>query len=300
MTMSMRNSLLLTAALLAAACHAPPMSAAQAAGSGDYTLRSGGIERSYRVHVPASYDGRKPVPLVLSLHGGYGTGANQEEISGFSQLAERHGFIVAYPDGIARAWNAGECCGPPQERGVDDVGFIRALIAQLRQQYRIDERRIYGNGFSNGGMLMHRIACEAPELFAAVASNAGAPMTRSCAPARGLPFLVIQGREDQNMPWDGGIVKGTQRMAVREQVQRLARNNRCSGGEERLLLQAGPATCRSVAGCGDNEVSYCGVDGVGHQWPGGKTVLPRLLGKNTTAFSASETMWAFYARHPAK
>ncbi|MFA5941105.1 MAG: PHB depolymerase family esterase [Sinimarinibacterium sp.] len=295
------KTMIVAGALLAAACKAPPMSAAHAAvGGGDYELLSGGIERSYRVHVPASYDGSKPVPLVISLHGGWGNGANQEEISGFSQLAERHGFIVAYPDGVSRAWNAGSCCGPPQERGIDDVGFVRDLIAQLRKQYRIDEHRIYGNGFSNGGMLIHRIVCEAPGVFAAVAANASAPMTQRCEPAKGVPFLIIQGRDDERMPWGGGVVNGTQRMAVSDQVQRLARINRCSGGEERVIQQAGPAVCRSVAGCGDNEVSYCGVEGVGHQWIGGKTVFPRLLGKNTTAFSASETMWAFYARHPEK
>src|SRR3546814_3263586 len=87
--------------------------------------------------------------------------------------SDLHDFIVVYPDGVGRAWNAGSCCAKPMKEKIDDVGFVRAVIADVKHRYKIDATRIYGTGFSNGAMLLHRIACDAPDTFAAIAPVSG-------------------------------------------------------------------------------------------------------------------------------
>lgn len=292
-----RLAALLVLAGVFAAC-APVEPTQAAAETKVYTIKPGLLERSYRVYRPASYDGSKPVPLVLSLHGGWGTAKSQQDITGWDRLAEKHGFIVAYPEGLFRAWNAGGCCAKPQENNVNDVGYLRATVEQIRKDYRIDDRRIYANGFSNGGMLLAYVACKDPGLFTAIAINAGTLMVKTCNPDSGLPVLVIQGKEDTRIPWDGGNVENTYRMPMREFVKTLISNNRCSSSDEEVSYSSGPATCRTVKGCGRNEVTYCGVEGVGHQWIGGATLLPSLLGKNTDKFNSTQAMWTFFNRHP--
>src|SRR5580658_10317195 len=91
-------------------------------------LEFGGLERTYRIYRPAGLTRSKPVPLVIVLHGGFGTGEQAEKAYGWDQAADRHHFVVVYPDGIGRSWHAGaDCCGESKSRNVDDVGFITAL-----------------------------------------------------------------------------------------------------------------------------------------------------------------------------
>jgi polyhydroxybutyrate depolymerase len=268
-------------------------------GTKPYSISSGGLTRTFLVHAPPSYDGSKAMPLVVSFHGAWGTGAKQEEITGWSKLADQNGFLVAYPDGTSRAWNAGDqCCDPPRKQGVNDLGFARDLVGFVKKTYKVDDARVYGNGFSNGAMLIHYIACAEPDLFTAVAVNAGALMTSTCKPTRPLPFLIIQGKKDPRMPWGGGTYDGTYRLPVVDLVKRIATRNHCSSTTDTVSYRGGPAECRTVSGCGANEVTYCGVEGVGHQWIGGLTVVPMLLGGNTDKFNATFAMWRFFARHP--
>lgn len=292
-------ALLLVVLSIASAC--ATTSSVDLRGTKPYSIQSGGLTRTFLVHAPPNYDGSKPMPLVVSFHGAYGTGKIQEEITGFSALADQNGFLVAYPDGTSRAWNAGDqCCDPPRKQGVDDLGFARDLVATVKKTYNVDAARVYGNGFSNGAMLIHYIACAEPDLFTAVAVNAGALMTSKCTPSKALPFLIIQGKVDPRMPWAGGTFDGTYRLPVVDLVKRIAQRNHCSGTDDTVSYTGGPATCRTVSGCGANEVTYCGVEGVGHQWIGGKTVFPKLLGENTDKFNTSFAMWRFFSRHPEK
>jgi polyhydroxybutyrate depolymerase len=138
-----------------------------------------------------------------------------------------------------------------------------------------------------------------PDLFTAVAVNAGALMTSTCKPSRPLPFLIIQGKKDPRMPWAGGTFDGTYRLPVVDLVKRIASRNQCSSTSDQVSYSGGPAECRTVTGCGANEVTYCGVEGVGHQWIGGPTILPMLLGGNTDKFNTTFAMWRFFSRHPA-
>jgi polyhydroxybutyrate depolymerase len=114
------------------------------------TFQFGGIERTYYLHVPSSYDGRTSVPLVIMLHGFTDTVEYIQTLTGFTPKSDKEGFIVVYPQGVAQSWNAPHGMGVAHEENIDDVGFIRELIDRLEQKYVIDPRRIYVAGFSNG------------------------------------------------------------------------------------------------------------------------------------------------------
>ena len=117
------NTLLLRLALGAILGCLPALSGAaglQPGATSEHDLKAGGLNRSYRLYLPANYRANAAAPLLLALHGGFGTGKNMEEISALDRVADARGIIVAYPDGIGRAWNAGTCCARPMKQGIDD------------------------------------------------------------------------------------------------------------------------------------------------------------------------------------
>ncbi len=160
------------------------------------TLTHGGYERTYLVHVPASYEGTQPVPLVIALHGGGGFAENMARTTDFNEAADEHGFIVVYPDGVGNGWNDGRTTilQIAIRQHVDDVGFLTALIDTLRAQYTID--RVYMAGISNGGMMTFRYACAMADRldgFMTVVANLPDPIYDSCAPSEPIPAVMIFG-----------------------------------------------------------------------------------------------------------
>lgn len=286
----------LTASLLLAACAMGKSAPAEAADvcakrgeAGSAEIRYGDDDRSYRYFVPES-EGK--LPLVVAMHGGLGTGEAMAEQTGMDAAAERHGFAVVYPNGSWRSWNAGKCCGRAASTNVDDVGFIRTLTRELGKADCIDGDRVYGTGFSNGAMLAHRIACEAPEVFDAIAPVAGGPMIDNCPDKPAIPALLMVGRKDERIPWDGGIFDETYRPSIAEQVEALAQRNGCDSEEAKVAGNAG--VCAQRKGCRKGALRWCVIDGVGHQWPGGKTIMQRLLGPNRNVVDATDTILRFF------
>lgn len=170
------------------------------------SIQVGERNRTYRLYVPAATSGHA-VPLLLALHGRLGTGDAQAKMTRFDTQADRFGFIVAYPDGVGRSWNAGHGVGPAANENVDDVGFIAALIDHLRSEGAIDDRRIFAAGMSEGGMMSHRLACELGGKLKAIAAVAGtmAVQTAStCAPVRPVSVLLVHGTQDGFVSWAGG------------------------------------------------------------------------------------------------
>lgn len=262
----------------------------------DGSMTHGGRQRTFNVYIPKGYDGETQRALVVAMHGGLGTGAIIEEQAKLAPAADRHGYLVVYPDGIARAFNAGTCCGEPMKKNIDDVGFIADLIDKMASQYCVDKNRVYGTGFSNGAMLTHRIACERPDLFAAIAPVSGNIMVDSCPAGRAIPALLIQGKADDRIPWKGGTVRGTYRKPMTEVVSMIAKRNHCETGEQ-TTFEGGAAVCRTRQGCADKApVTYCGIEGVGHQWPGGKTYMRLMLGANTDQFDATAHIFDFFEK----
>jgi polyhydroxybutyrate depolymerase len=169
------------------------------------TIQVGGATRSYILHVPSKYDGQAPVPLVLDFHPLLANATTERGASGYAALSDQEGFVVAFPDGIDAAWNVGPCC--TTSRTVDDVGFAKALVAKLESQGCIDPKRVYAAGFSMGGGMSHKVACDAADVFAAVAPSAFDLLEESeepCHPARPISEISFRGTADPIVPYAGG------------------------------------------------------------------------------------------------
>ncbi len=186
------------------------------------------------VHVPSSYDADVPAPLVFLLHGYSATGAEKEAHYQFLPLSEEYGFLYLYPDGTVdffgnHFWNATDACCNFFGSGVDDVGYLMALIDEIRAQLNVDSRRIFFIGHSNGGFMSYRMACEHPETIAAIASLAGATYLdpADCSPASPVHVLQVHGTADAVIRFNGGSWAAPYPGAV-ETVEQWAGFNGCA------------------------------------------------------------------------
>lgn len=281
-----------------------------AAGTTEYSLNHGGLTRKYLLHIPAHRDPGKPLPLVIALHGGGGHAAFMADDAryGWVGKADREGFAVVFPNGYSRlpggrfaTWNAGQCCGDARDRNIDDVGFVRALVADVRRKQAIDPTRIFATGMSNGGMLSHRLACDAADLVRAVASVAGTDATTACKPSRPVSVLHIHARDDTHVLFSGGAGKDAFRdpakvfdfVSVPDTMSRWAERNHCQPAPRRVLETPG-AYCEAYAGCADGtRLQLCVTEEGGHAWPGAERVR-RGKAPASQAIDASDVIWAFF------
>ena len=174
------------------------------------TIPVGDLTRSYLLRTPDEPDAA-PRPLLIMIHGAGGNAARAEEATGFTDAVATNDMLVAYPNGTAAntvegelAWNAGACCGLARADNVDDVAFIVAMISDIQSKYTVDPERIYLAGYSNGGMLSYRLACERADLFAGIAVVSGALNYTPCEPSRPLSVLIVHGTADATVPYLGG------------------------------------------------------------------------------------------------
>jgi polyhydroxybutyrate depolymerase len=271
-------------------------------GQSSQSLSVGGLIRTFGLYLPQGLSG--PAPLVLMLHGGYGDGAQAERAYNWDAEADSGHFVVAYPDGVDRAWNAGSCCGITKKQNVDDVGFITAMVRDIAAQTAVDPSRIYVAGMSNGAMMALRLACQS-DLFAAVAPVAGTLLT-DCSHAVPTSILQIHGTADDRVPYGGGPgkaktlsgapnVDGPSVSAVNETWRGI------DGCGVPATSTAGEVTTQT-ADCPDGRtVELISVAGAGHQWPGGvPSPLAQRIGElppPSTALDATDTIWQFFAAH---
>ena len=269
------------------------------------TLVVGGRPRTFRLHHPAGWDPEQPLPLVLAFHGHEGTGRVLEYESRLDDAADRARVLGAYPDGVtrfptlervplvgpplaglSRTWNVGTCCAPASAAGsgtggrpVDDVAFAAALVRTLAAEGSVEPRRVYATGFSIGGTLALRLACDRAGLVAAVASVEGTMPDVPCAPARPVPVWLVRGGEDAELRADlaenreeGGRFRAAESM--RAALTFWGRQNGCAGP---VVRRPGPRVAtEAFAGC----PASLGADGAGaalllvhgnaHAWPGGR------------------------------
>jgi polyhydroxybutyrate depolymerase len=264
-----------------------------------------GLVRTYRLHIPPSYDGRKLVPLVLAFHGRLGTGRAQERLSKLSTVSDQNNFIVVYPDGIYRSWNAGHRVGGAERLNIDDVGFVSQLINELMQILRIDPYRVYATGMSNGGIFVHRLGCELSDKIAAIASVAGpiAPsVLESCNSNDPVSVLEIHGTNDPIVPWNGGETKGKGYVeSVEKTIEFWVKHNRCTGTSKTKRI-SGNVIKQSYTPCqSGTEVVLYKIEAGGHTWPEGNEYFPEaVVGQTNNEFNASQAIWDFFKRHPMK
>ena len=290
---------------------AAPTKARQPLGPGTHKVlvdkRVSGVRRSYYVHVPAGHDGTTPLPVVVALHGAFGSGREFERESGFSLLADREGFLVVYPQGIGlgdlfRHWNAGHCCGKAKKINLDDVGFVLSAVDDAARCNPVDRSRLYLVGFSNGGMLAYRIAAEHPDVVAVVAvasaTIGGIPAANEPEwivprPKQPVSVLALHGRADTHIPYDGG--RGAQSRGKSSAIS-VARSigfwvvaDGCAPEPEVESMGGDRVERQAWAGCrDDSEVVLYSIDGWGHEWPKANS-----LG----GFDAGATIWRFFERH---
>ncbi|WP_054814596.1 extracellular catalytic domain type 1 short-chain-length polyhydroxyalkanoate depolymerase [Nocardia arizonensis] len=300
------------AILLTVACGP---SGADAADDESRTLDHGGTQRRYLIHHPENRTGAA-VPAVLVFHGGGGTARNLADRSGFDRLSDTGGFVAVYPEGIDRSWNDGRGGDTAAgAAGVDDIGFVSALIDRLIATDNVDPARIYVTGMSNGAMFTQYLGCHLGARIAAIAPVAGLlPVAAQplCAPGRPMPVLQIHGTGDPITPYDGGFVRtssghngrpGTTPMLSVQADQAVWRAaNNCAAPVTTALPPVADdgtsVTVRTAACPGNAEVVLYTVTNGGHTWPGGDQYLPEaLIGKVSRQFDASEVIWRFFAAH---
>jgi polyhydroxybutyrate depolymerase len=165
----------------------------------------------YILHVPPKYDGKTRLPLVVDMHGKGGT-AQGSLGSSWVPKADAVGIVMMFPQGLYNSWNAGPagcpitmcCCEPAQDHNVDDAAFIRAAVAKTAQDGCIDLKRVYATGLSNGGIMSQWLACDAADVFAAVAPASG-PNMIDCKPSRPITVVEYRGKQDSLVPYNGGV-----------------------------------------------------------------------------------------------
>jgi len=301
---------------LALACAQAPEPSALVPGDHERALAHGGRERSYVLHVPPGASAT-PRPLLLAFHGGGGNGAGFQRYAGLDPLADRDGWLVAYPNGTHHVfagrlltWNAGGCCAYAQEAAVDDVGFALAVVEDVARRAAVDRSRIYATGHSNGAMLAYRLGAEAADRVAAIAPVAGAMTLEPFAPRRPVPVLHIHSVDDPRAPFAGGVTQRAGREIRHRSVEgallRWRAADACPAAAEERDRRQRPAADGTVhtatllvwAPCAaGSEVRLWKLTGGGHGWPGADPVLPeRVMGPRTDVISAAEEVWAFLGR----
>ena len=256
-----------------------------------HSMAFGGLERSYRVHIPAGLTA--PAPLVVMLHGAFGDGQQAENSYGWDQLADSAKFVVAYPDGVGHTWNAHGCCGTAEQENIDDVGFITAMVGEVSTSLPIDAARVYATGISNGGIMTYALACNSG-IFAAIGPDAATQLDPCTAP-HPTSVIHIHGTDDRLVPYNGGQGASTVNGPPVADVNAFWRKvNQCGPPD---VTVKGPVTT-STAACADRRsVVLITIAGGRHQWPGGTTFLERF-GTTQHALNATQTIWQFFATHP--
>ncbi len=266
-------------------------------------IKSSGKLRRYLLYIPDSYDPNTPTPLVISIHGFVQWPAHQRTLSGWNKVADKHGFVVVYPQGTGfpLRWNAQPIKVKP-EAMEQELQFFSDLIDYLVKEYNIDRSRIYVNGMSNGGGMAHLLACKFSDRITAIGGVAGAYLYpwESCRPARPVPVIAFHGTDDPIVPYYGGRTitpyHNYEFEPIYEWAANWARRNGCADDPE-SIPPVGEVSGVRYTNCNENaEVVLYTVNGGGHTWPGGDELPKWLTGHTNQDINATEIMWEFFSK----
>jgi polyhydroxybutyrate depolymerase len=257
------------------------------------TIESGGVERTYLLHLPPASSRLTPTPIVVAFHGWPMTKERMADITHLSAVADEHGFAVVFPQGYGNSWSVpGGLPTPAQQAGIDDVSFVRSLLDSIGAEYQLDTSRAIATGISNGGHLAETLGCALADHLLCIVPVA-APLrgtAANCVPSGAVSVLEIVGSDDQDPS------------TFPEALALWASADKCPDGAASSSLpdvahDQTTVTIASFTGCRDGaEVTGYLVEGGGHAWPGGKPV-GRDLGITSRQFDASELIWTFLSRH---
>jgi polyhydroxybutyrate depolymerase len=273
-------------------------------GDSKRTLSVDDLERSYFLHIPPGLAADKPLPLVMAFAGGHMEGEDEGSYmvmtTGFNDLADAHGFLVVYP--IAEAdyggaypglfsWNFNVCCGYAGQNNIDEEAYIRGILSDLGAIARIDSKRIYAAGFSNGGDFVYQIGCEMSDMFAAIAPVAGFLTTNPCQPKQPVSVVHVHGLND-NYAGDtatmmmNGVLTDTVEQSVEQGIANWVQLDGCTGAAQ--VEKQGLATHTAYSSCREGTaVELYSIEGWGHVWP--SPAFPTF---------SSQMIWDFFAAHP--
>lgn len=242
-----------------------------------------GLERSYLLHIPPGVDMAHPSPLVFAFHGAGSDPSDMESSTGLKELADTAGFLLVYPVGAGQTWNAGTCCDYAVQQNIDDTAFVRQILTDLETVAKIDPKRIYATGFSNGAALVYRLACEMSDTFAAVAPVAGNLLIESCQPSQPVSLIDVHGLKDISAPYEGGGELNLRPM--QELIKNWAQLDGCTDSpkveKEKIFTHTSYTACKA-----GSAVEHYAIGEGGHAWP------------SKYAWDASQAIWDFFAAHP--
>jgi polyhydroxybutyrate depolymerase len=261
--------------------------------------------RPYDVYVPKGYDASRAAPLVLAFHG-YGDGDDGPLLEKYFRLkpvADRASFLYVTPNGTKdslaeRFWNGTDACCDFDKTKPDDVGYVRALVADVAKHYSVDPKRIYAVGLSGGGFFVHRLACDASDLFAAVISVSGATYAdeTKCAPKEGVSLVELHGDKDAMVAYAGGTLDYNGSKAdypsAKDTVAHWAAHDGCSGA----LVPSGTSL--------DLVANLAGAETTVEHYPsctkGAVELWTVKGGVHAPAFGAAfaPALWHFFEGHP--
>lgn len=279
--------ILFSLCLLTTACFRPerPDDAPLHPGNHDMSLVVDELTRSWILRVPPAVNAGEPLPLLIVLHGGHGSGRKMQRALGFDAYADERNFYVAYPDAYQTGWrDAARWNDGRNAEGVDDAAFILALIVEVAHHVPLDASRVYATGASNGGMMSYRLGCETAGVFAGIApviANIPEPIFADCAPQAPLAFLAVNGSDDAFIPLAGGEACADIRfgcdggwvVSQPESVRKFAAANGCDANPQSeslppLVEDSATVEKQTYANCqsGAQVAAYI-MQGGGHTWP---------------------------------
>jgi polyhydroxybutyrate depolymerase len=230
-------------------------------------------ERPVQVHFPAGQDESTKVPLVITFHGAGDSGRNFQLGTGFNTLADRHDFVVAYPNATGANWAEGCDCIRPDLDGVDDVGFAEAIVERLDSTGLIDLDRVYVIGYSQGGIFAHHLACEKSDMIAGIAVYSGLMsevVSEKCKPDESVDIFMAHGTEDRALPFNGVESGNRSLLSAVATAEKWASLNGCYQrlAERSITFLSDDLTIHSGQSCDDeSRVQLIEWEGGTHSWP---------------------------------